>query len=130
MLRPVHMIPLAFVAACAGHPAPAPALPFDLRPAMDSIRADTAAIRIALDQKPLAQAVSPAYRLAHVELGPGYDAPDEFRRLEQELRATSAQLLAALEREHGNEASLQFERLLRRCDACHAVYRPSGVVGR
>jgi cytochrome c556 len=130
MTRLARPLTLFVLGACATAPVLPPKLHFDVRPAMDAVREDAAAIQRSLAEDRIADAVLPAHRLAALDLAPGYEAPEEFRRLAVEFRDSAARLRTVLEQERAREAGLQFEQLLRRCDACHARYRRSGVAGR
>lgn len=106
-------------------------LPFDARPAMGVLRADTEAIGRALANGHLRDAGEPAARIAEVRLSVGYahEVDPVFRSYEAALRDQAKVLSEAIEADQPAVARAAFSGLLDRCDRCHATFRPGGVSG-
>ncbi|MFH0947060.1 MAG: hypothetical protein V2A76_17865 [Planctomycetota bacterium] len=119
---------LVLAAGCLG-PEPVPELPFDARPAMGSMREDAAEIARILGAGRSLDAVTPARRLAEIQLGPGLEPPPEFRELEEGFRAAAAALSESLDRGEQRENGVRYRVMLERCDACHERFRPGGMAG-
>lgn len=114
--------------ACATSP---DRLPFDVRPAMGALRADTEAIGRALVDGAAQAAAEPAHRIAEMRLSVGYadETDPEFLSYEAALRDQAQVLAEALDANETTIARSAFSRLLDRCDQCHDRFRPGGASG-
>ncbi len=125
------IVALTIAAGCAASDSRARLAGVDLRPVMSSLREDARAIAVALAERRLEDAREPAGRLAAVSIGRPSDAlEDRFRSFAADLNAAASELVLALDRRRAGDASdpvevrAAFARVLARCDACHAEYRP------
>jgi cytochrome c556 len=126
-----RLVPFAACAllACASAARP-PELPFDARPTMRAVLADTRRIAQVLEDGALADALPSARRLATLRIARARDGIDpRFLAAEASLRAGAAPLVDALRAGDRAAAARDFDALLLRCDACHATFRPGGVAG-
>lgn len=111
----------------AGRRPTAPDLPLALKPAMDAIRADLRAVRIAVERNNPRAGKRAAERLRHVNLSrraPG--VPGAFLEFEAETRRRGDEVARALEAGDLDAARAAIDRLVENRTACHRAYRPLG----
>ncbi len=95
---------------------------------MNGLREDARSIAVALASRRLALASEPCGRLAVVSIGRDGDPLDaEFKERASELRSAAAELARVIETGRQGDAENAFARVIERCDACHARYRPGAA---
>ena len=105
-------------------------LPFDARPTMRAVLADSRTIAGVLDDGPLADAMPPARRLATLKIARQPAGVDPgFLAAEARLRDAAIELEQTLRAADRKAARRSFDTLLRQCAACHEAFRPGGVAG-
>ena len=107
-------------------------LPDHLAPLMRGLRDDARIVARSLATERWDGAAEAAMRLTQARLvDPAADPVDEqFPAYERAYRAQAADLLDSLRAGRARDAEVSFSRLIDRCDACHARYRPGGLPGR
>lgn len=97
----------------------APPRPRPLAPLMEARRADAVCVARALEKRVSAEGRPAARRLLRVGVEIAGIEDAELLALDRSMRREAARLVEALEADDLTAAGRAFERMLRRCAACH-----------